>query len=81
MDDTAYKRVYALFDAARRTSLTMEGVYALFDAARRTSLTMEGVYALWLAASPLVEVRHLGVSPCGGLFLFEFPLSLFQALY
>ena len=32
-DDTAYKRFYALFDAARRTSLTMEGVYALWLAA------------------------------------------------
>ena len=44
------QEVYALFDAARRTSLMMEGVYALFDAARRTSLTMEGVYALFDAA-------------------------------
>ena len=60
VDDTAYKRVYALFDAARRTSLTMEGVYAQFDAARRTSFTMEGVYALWLAASLFWYVRHLG---------------------
>ena len=33
VDYTAYKRVYALFDAARRTSLTMEGVYALWLAA------------------------------------------------
>ena len=30
VDDTAYKRVYALYDAARRTGLIMEEVYALW---------------------------------------------------
>ena len=36
-DDTAYKRVYALYDAARRTGLMMEGVYALWLAASGVS--------------------------------------------
>ena len=35
IEDTAYKRVYALFDVSRRTGLTMEGLRAVASCYKR----------------------------------------------